>query len=64
MSKYRTYSHRQKSAWDMDEDEEQVSRREYKEQEIKRKEKRIKNALKSKNIDALLEDEDDDEYDI
>ena len=48
----------------MDEDEEHVSRKEYKEQEMKRKEKRIKNALKSKNIDALLEDEDDNEYDI
>lgn len=63
MSKYRTYSHRQKSSWDMDDDEEQFSRKEYKEQEMKRKEKRLKNALKSKNIDALLEDE-DDEYDI
>lgn len=57
MSRYRSYNKHE------DEDDEgHPSIKEYKAQEFKRKEKRLKNALKSKNYDALLEE--DDEYDI
>lgn len=58
MSRYRNYS---KPRFEEEEDEGHPTIRDYKAQENRRKEKRLKNALKSKNFDALLED---DEYDV
>lgn len=58
MSRYRNYG---KTRFDDEEDDGQPTIRDYKQQELRRKEKRLKNALKSKNIDALLEDDDYDD---
>lgn len=60
MSRYRSYSN---SRYDDDEEDGHPTIKDYKASEMKRKEKRLKNALKSKNFDALL-DEEDEEYDI
>ena len=60
MSRYRNYSN--KPQFEDDEDEGHPTIKDYKAAENRRKEKRLKNALKSKNLDALLEE--DDEYDI
>lgn len=55
MSRYRNYG---KTRFDdEDETEGHPTIRDHKVQENKRKEKRLKNALKSKNFDALLEDD-------
>lgn len=59
MSRYRNYG--SKSRFEDEEEDGHPTIRDYKQQENRRKEKRLKNALKSKNIDALLED---DEYDL
>lgn len=58
MSRYRTYG---KPRFDDEEETEgHPTIRDYKAQENRRKEKRLKNALKSKNFDAILEDDDYD----
>lgn len=49
--------------YDDDDNEGHPTLKDYEENQKKRKEKRLKNALRSKNFAALL-DEDDDEYDI
>ena len=59
MSRYRNYS---KPRFEDEEEDGHPTIRDYKAAENRRKEKRLKNALKSKNLDALLEE--DDEYDI
>jgi len=60
MSKYRNHSNKR---FDDEEEEGHPSIKDYRANEMRRKEKRLKNALKSKNLDALLEEE-DEEYDI
>ena len=58
-----TRNYTEKRHYDDDDNEGHPTLKDYEEHQKKRKEKRLKNALRSKNLDALL-DEDADEYDI